>query len=158
MAWSLDTFAIFLVLVCVAAFHAVVFGLLAGVLGIAQADTDAVAKTVGLVVAVIVTWLYFALLESSDWQATFGKRALGMLVTHVNGDRISFWRASLRHFSKALSGAVFGTGFIMLVWTPQKQALHDGIAKTLVVRRLPPDAKGAVEQSDAVDEPRGSCR
>src|SRR2546430_9046065 len=41
------------------------------------------AATVGL----LLTWLYHALLESSEWQATVGKRVLGLVVTDVAGQR-----------------------------------------------------------------------
>ena len=48
-------------------------------------------------------WLYFALLESSPWQATVGKKILGLKVVHLDGSRISFGRATARYFSKFLS-------------------------------------------------------
>ncbi len=85
-------------------------------------------------VGVLVDWLYRALMESSSWQATLGKRALGIKVTDMNGHRISFLRASGRHFGKILSGLMLSIGFIMAGFTPKKQALHDMIAGTLVVR------------------------
>jgi uncharacterized RDD family membrane protein YckC len=39
-------------------------------------------------------WPYFAGLESSAWQASLGKRVLGMVVTDGAGRRISFGRAT----------------------------------------------------------------
>lgn len=83
----------------------------------------------------IGNWLYFALLESSPNQATLGKRIIGLKVTDEEGRRISFGRASGRHWGKILSGIIFNVGYIMAAFTERKQALHDMIAKTLVVRR-----------------------
>jgi uncharacterized RDD family membrane protein YckC len=83
----------------------------------------------------IANWLYFALLESSPNQATLGKRILGLKVTDEEGRRVSFGRASGRHWGKILSGIIFNIGYIMAAFTERKQALHDMLAKTLVVRR-----------------------
>ncbi|NGX38779.1 MAG: hypothetical protein KR126chlam1_00090 [Chlamydiae bacterium] len=79
------------------------------------------------------SWLYFALLESSVWQATLGKRVLGLKVISEEGERISFWRASVRYFSKVLSRLACFIGFLMILFTKKKQALHDKIAATLVI-------------------------
>ncbi len=86
------------------------------------------------VVSICMNWLYHALMESSSWQATVGKRALGIKVTDMDGQRISFMRASGRHFGKILSGLIFSIGYIMAGFTAKKQALHDMLAGTLVVR------------------------
>ncbi len=81
---------------------------------------------------------YFALLESSAWQATVGKRACGLRVTRLDGGRISLGRAVGRYFAKFLSWLILGIGFLMVAWTRRKQGLHDILAETLVVRRRPP--------------------
>lgn len=44
--------------------------------------------------------LYFALLESSPWQATWGKRRVGLRVVSVDGDRLSRGRALARSLVK----------------------------------------------------------
>ena len=79
-------------------------------------------------------WLYFGLMESSSKQATLGKMALGMKVTDENGDPITFARATGRYFSKILSAMLMMIGYLMAAFTERKQALHDKIAGTLVVR------------------------
>lgn len=79
-------------------------------------------------------WIYEAALESSSKQATLGKMALGLRVTDEYGKRISFARASGRFFSKILSRMILMIGYIMAGFTARKQALHDMIAGTLVVR------------------------
>ncbi len=84
----------------------------------------------------IGAWLYFALFESSSWQATPGKRVLGLLVTDMQGRPISFARASGRFFGKILSWAILMIGYIMAGFTAKKQALHDILADCLVLRRI----------------------
>lgn len=54
----------------------------------------------GMAIAVLyitlLPWLYFAILESSKWQATIGKKLLGLKVVEVNGNRIGFWKITLK--------------------------------------------------------------
>jgi uncharacterized RDD family membrane protein YckC len=78
-------------------------------------------------------WVYFAYQESSEAQATIGKRALGIIVTDEAGNRISFGRATGRYFAKIISALIILIGFIMIAFTRKKQGLHDMIAGTLVV-------------------------
>lgn len=83
----------------------------------------------------VVSWLYYALLESGPGQSTYGKRVMGLKVTNMAGERISFGHASGRFFSKIITGLVpFAIGYIMAGLTERKQALHDLIAGTLVIR------------------------
>jgi uncharacterized RDD family membrane protein YckC len=87
-------------------------------------------------IRLVLNWLYFALLESSSWQATLGKKALGLEVTDLAGNRISFGRATGRFFAKIISSLTLLIGYIMAGFTEKKQALHDIIAGTLVIRKL----------------------
>jgi len=80
-------------------------------------------------------WLYEALMESSSYQATLGKMIFGMKVTDLYGNRISFARATGRHFAKIISLVTLCIGFIMVGFTERKQGLHDMIAGTLVPKR-----------------------
>jgi uncharacterized RDD family membrane protein YckC len=87
-------------------------------------------------VSLIVTWLYHALMESSGWQATVGKRVLGLVVTDMAGQRVSFGRSTGRHFGKIVTNMVPALiGYIMAGFTERKQALHDMMAGCLVLRR-----------------------
>jgi uncharacterized RDD family membrane protein YckC len=87
------------------------------------------------VFGIVIGWLYFALMESSPRQATFGKAMLNLKVTDANGKRLSFGHASGRFFSKIVTAMVpLGIGYIMAGFTAKKQALHDFIASTLVIK------------------------
>jgi uncharacterized RDD family membrane protein YckC len=80
----------------------------------------------------VLNWLYFAVLESSSMQGTLGKKALGMIVTDLDGAPIGFGRATGRYFAKILSALIMMIGFVMVAFTARKQGLHDLIAGTLV--------------------------
>ena len=86
------------------------------------------------VLGLLIGWLYYGLMESSIRQATVGKMAMGIRVTDLNGDRISFARATGRHFGKILSGLILLVGYLMMLWSPRKQTLHDLMAGCLVTR------------------------
>jgi uncharacterized RDD family membrane protein YckC/Tfp pilus assembly major pilin PilA len=88
-----------------------------------------------LVVLALFAWVYKATMESSQSQATFGKRWLHLKVTSLTGERISFSRATGRSFAEGLSQLSFYVGYLAAAFTERRQALHDLIAGTLVVRR-----------------------
>jgi uncharacterized RDD family membrane protein YckC len=77
---------------------------------------------------------YYVLTESSALQGTLGKRLLGLRVTDLNGRRIRRGRAFGRYFARMLSATPWQFGFVMAGFTARKQALHDILAGTLVVR------------------------
>ena len=78
---------------------------------------------------------YFILLESSEKQATLGKQAVGIVVTDMNGNRMTRLKALGRYFAKIPSAFIFGIGFFMQPFTAKQQALHDMIAGTLVFKK-----------------------
>jgi|SRR6185312_2745637 len=89
----------------------------------------------GGLLKIVIGWIYYAWMESSKHQATLGKMALGIKVTDLHGTRVSFARATGRHFAKIISALIFGIGFLMIAFTKHKQGLHDIIAATLVVNK-----------------------
>jgi uncharacterized RDD family membrane protein YckC len=112
----------------------VVIGLAAAAVRMPGRGTHVVASTVTYAFGFLVAWVYEASMESSSRQATLGKMALNLTVVDLQGNRISFARASGRHFAKFLSGMILLIGYIMAGFTERKQALHDMIAGTLVRR------------------------
>ncbi len=87
----------------------------------------------GLIGTLILGWLYFSYLESSERQASVGKRLFNLKVADERLERISFGKASLRYLLKIVSGAILGIGFIIAISSKQKQALHDRIIRTVVL-------------------------
>jgi uncharacterized RDD family membrane protein YckC len=80
-------------------------------------------------------WLYYALMESSRYQATLGKMALRIIVTDLDYKRVSFGKATGRYFGKLLSVMILLMGYLMIAFTERKQGLHDMLAGTLVVQK-----------------------
>jgi len=91
-----------------------------------------IVAAVGLLL-VIVPWLYYAGFESSRGQATPGKVLMHIEVTDLEGNHISFARATLRFFGKYISVLIIFIGFIMIGLTKKRQGLHDKIAGCLVL-------------------------
>jgi uncharacterized RDD family membrane protein YckC len=89
---------------------------------------------VGLMIA-LVRLAYWTVFECSQFQATPGKMALGIVVTDAEGRRISLPRSLARNLGKVLSHLILHIGFIMAGLTQKKQALHDMLADCLVVMR-----------------------
>lgn len=88
-----------------------------------------------------VSWLYWAVMESSATQGTPGKVLLNMAVTGVDGRRLSLRQATVRHFSKIVSTLAALLGFAMIATTARKQGLHDLVGRSVVVigrQALPP--------------------
>lgn len=110
-------------------------------------DEEAAVAAMGMIGAMIaamgsiilIIWaiqiLYYAFMESSKYQASLGKMAMGIKVVDLNGDRITFGKAFLRSIGKIISASVFYIGFLMAAFTEKKQGLHDMIASTLVVKK-----------------------
>jgi uncharacterized RDD family membrane protein YckC len=111
----------------------VVQGVLAtGVFMMAPHNLQALANLAP--VSAAMSWAYFALFESSPMRATVGKYALGLYVADKHGDPITFRRATARYWLKILSTLTLMVGWLLAAFTPRKQALHDLLAGTLVLR------------------------
>jgi uncharacterized RDD family membrane protein YckC len=110
--------------------------------------------------------LYFAILQSSSWRATWGKRVMHLNVLRTDGARLSFPRALLRtalqfipwelshtliwqlRFDPNSSSLWLTLGFILvwvilianllsLIFTDKHQTLYDLLAGTIVVKSPP---------------------
>lgn len=158
-------FAIDTVLLVVTEFvlaFVVSFFVVIGLMSSGQTPTDQNLSGASLVlygILLLLVWLYYAGLESSAWQATVGKRLMGLAVSDMYGRRISFGRATGRYFGKILSALILFAGFWMIPLTPRKQGLHDMMAGTLVARReyLPMLAQGGPLEAATPQGRRGSA-
>lgn len=90
---------------------------------------------IGWFVSLTLDILYHSFFESSKFQGSIGKIALGLKVTDTSGNKIDFIKAAIRNFCKIISGMILLIGYIMAGFTEKKQALHDMIASTLVVKK-----------------------
>jgi uncharacterized RDD family membrane protein YckC len=118
---------------------AMVFGAAAGFIWFVGEDTaranQQMMSTSLKVLVVVIAWMYYATLESGPKQSTLGKRLLGLRVTDMAGNQISFIRASTRHFGKFVSQFLFCIGYLMMKFTPHSQCLHDMLAGCVVVKK-----------------------
>lgn len=100
----------------------------------AGASMHMVVMVVPIVVWIVSAWLYEAWLTSSRMQATIGKQLFRLRVTTLSGAPINFAQASARHGAKWLSTVLAGVGYLIQPWTRRRQALHDLVAGTVVVK------------------------
>ncbi|RID86535.1 RDD family protein [Peribacillus asahii] len=94
--------------------------------------TMLIIQVVVWVLSIVIGILYYAGMHASKWQGTLGKMIVGIKVTDLNGQRISFLRALGRYFATILSSILY-IGYIIAAFTEKKQSLHDFVAKTVVV-------------------------
>jgi len=87
-----------------------------------------------LSIKLLIAYPYFALLESSRWQGTLGKQAMRIKVTDMDGNKISFARATARYFFKIISSIELMLGYL-ISFSDQQQTIHDVLARVLVVRK-----------------------
>lgn len=107
----------------------------AGVLiGIIGALTGEAVQGPSRLVAFLAQWAYYAGFESSAWRATPGKRLCSLVVVDLKGGQLTLQRATLRFAAELISGLLLGVGYLMAAFTARKQALHDLIAGTFVLR------------------------
>ena len=135
VAALIDSVVLFIPLSFVLLVFVVAFKLAAGANGNTLANSILAALPLALFAAASI---YFAVLEWSAWQATIGKAMLRLRVTDVEGRRLTPGRAIGRSLAKFVSILTFGIGFALCGFTARKQALHDIMAGTLVLRREPP--------------------
>jgi uncharacterized RDD family membrane protein YckC len=83
----------------------------------------------------LVLALYFPIMESSHYQGTLGKIALGLKVTNLEGQRISMVTAIMRFLGRFLCSITLFLGYVLIFFTERKQGLHDIIASTTVLRK-----------------------
>ena len=114
----------------------IILGIAGTVLGLPFGSADPANPELNAsnVIVFVLGIAYYVFMESSERQATLGKMALGLKVTDLQGGRITPGVALVRYLAKFLSAIILLIGYIMAAFTARKQALHDIIAKTLVVK------------------------
>jgi uncharacterized RDD family membrane protein YckC len=105
------------------------------------ADQGPTIVSIGVFALIVFGWLYFALLESSEWRGTVGKHVLGLYVGGEQGERIGFWRASQRFAGGRLLMHVPVVGIyyflldcLCIFVVPPNRAIHDVLGRCMVLR------------------------
>jgi uncharacterized RDD family membrane protein YckC len=102
-------------------------------IGAAGVSEDLVAPAYWL--WVLISFLYWPVLESTARRGTVGKMLLGLVVADIDGGKLPFLRSLLRNLAKIISAIPFYIGFLLAAFTDRKQALHDLITKAVVLRQ-----------------------
>lgn len=100
-----------------------------------QEAASVMSSCCGQIVGLLIGLIYFVTLESSTKQATWGKQIVGIKVTDLEGNRITFGRALGRYFAKIITGFTCGIGLLMPLFTEKKQTLHDMISGCLSLKK-----------------------
>jgi uncharacterized RDD family membrane protein YckC len=95
-------------------------------------QTPAVWVSMGL--EYLLGWLYAALWISSGSRGTLGHQVMGLYVSDLHGNRISFAHATGRYLAQLLTLFTLGLGYLLQLATPRRQTLHDWVSRTLVLR------------------------
>lgn len=109
-----------------------VLGLMGAMIGILIFAFGYIARPL-LLLSPFISVIYFVVMEGSGWHATLGKRAMGIYVADYNGNGITYSTAILRVIGKFLSSLIMGIGYLIAFFNPQKQCLHDMLAKTYIL-------------------------
>lgn len=83
----------------------------------------------------VIIWLYYALLESSPWQASLGKRLMGLKVVDKRGRKLTFSKASKRMLLRLVTNLTFYFGFFTAAFDKHRETLHDHLSKSVVISR-----------------------
>ncbi len=111
--------------------------LLAGLIVISGRDNfihNPLAETIFVTIIICIAIFYYVFTTSSGACSTLGKRWLNIKVLDIYGNKITPQHALGRLMARSMSYLSFYTGFLIQPFTTRKQALHDLLAKTIVVR------------------------
>ncbi len=86
--------------------------------------------------------MYFAILMPWMNGQTPGKRAVGIRVVRLDGQPVTWWHAFERAGGYAAGLATGTLGFLQIYWDPNRQAIHDKIAGTVVTLDGAPKVPG----------------
>lgn len=134
LAAIIDTIILVIAGFIIGALVGFLIGISMALLGAGINSIETTANITGNILGIIIGWLYFAKMEASEKQATFGKSALGIRVVNYNGGTLTFGQATGRHFAKIISTIILFIGYIMVGFTEKKQGLHDIMAGALVIK------------------------
>ncbi len=84
-------------------------------------------------IALVVSAAYNILFTASSWQATPGKRHCNMRVVNADGSKLTLKQSAIRHASSGISTIIAWLGFLPVLFTKERTALHDMICQTRVI-------------------------
>ena len=85
------------------------------------------------IINISVWGVYYVYCETSPWQATVGKKIVGLKVTDLSGNKVTTGQAITRYLMMIPACLLLFIGILMVAFTEKKQGLHDKVARALVV-------------------------
>lgn len=81
----------------------------------------------------VLAAVYNIAFVGGEWQATPGKRFSGIKVIMADGSPLNYWQAAWRHLASGVSTTMLYLGFLPILWTKERTALHDMMCGTRVI-------------------------
>ncbi|MCA9088781.1 MAG: RDD family protein [Planctomycetaceae bacterium] len=107
---------------------------LIGVLGVVWLFNRQFLLIAGVLVGLYAWWMYWVISESSPMRASMGKEGFGLVVLPEKGEQpISIQQANIRWLMRCVTLILLGVPDLLILFDPNKQALHDKASKTRVV-------------------------
>lgn len=136
LAYLIDYVIVNVIVIAVSGLVGLIIGLVVGGLAAQRGEQATLPESVSLiggVVGLVIVLTYYIRFNSSQWQATPGKRMLGIHLIKADGQPIGAWLACGRYLAYIVSALPVGIGFMMAGWSEEKKALHDIICGTRVI-------------------------
>ena len=108
-------------------------------------------RSVSLGVGLALALIYFIGFHLAKKQATPGKLAFGIRLAGPEGGRVNLERVTLRALAACVSAGALMLGFTVMALNGKRRALHDIVARTVVVRSSATPEDFAID-SDAMPE------
>lgn len=105
-------------------------------------DQNVARRTIGDIIALAIGFFYYTL-QHGRWGQTIGKRAMSLrVVREEDGGPITYrqagWRLLFQYLISILTCGIGGlVDVAWILWDHRRQALHDKVAKTVVLRADP---------------------
>ena len=135
-AYIVDYVIINVIVIAVSGLVGLAIGLTAGFIASRQGEQANLPDYVGVVGAVIAVALiivYYVKFNSGAWQATPGKRLVGIHIVRVSGEPVSGWLAFGRYLAYFVSVLPLCLGFMWVGWNEEKKGFHDMMCNTRVI-------------------------
>lgn len=134
LAYFIDAIIVELVVVAVSGLIGFLIGIIAAANGNHNSEQlSAIAGGVGALIGITIVIAYYIIFNSGRWQATPGKRVLGIHLITVGGEKVGGWLALGRYLAYIISSLPFFIGFMVIGWNEEKKGFHDMICKTRVI-------------------------
>lgn len=125
-----------LLIVCPIVMIGVGIGVASGAAGGGAGGGGALSDTIGPMLQAlifVVQGIYYGFMESSESQATIGKRIMKLKVADLDGNRLSVSKAMIRGFARTATGTFCGLLFLFAFFNDKKQCIHDKFAGSIVI-------------------------